>query len=129
MSDLAIRWFAPLELRILSGMSFLSCALLSVVLLFDYFRGDYDSMAIHGVGMMALMVMILTGIDFTEEGRTRRRDMGLTASGITLACGVIGLAIRGAEYLLVDLWAGLVLLIPGLSGLYLLSTPLVSRWV
>lgn len=129
MSDLAIRWFIPLELRILSRMSILSCALLLVVLLFDYLRGDYDSMFIHWLGMLALSVMILTSIDHAEEGRTKRRNMGLITSGITLACGATGLFIRGQEYLLIDLWAALVLLIPGLSGLYLLSAPVVSRWV
>ena len=128
MSDLAIRWFVPLELRILSGMSILSLALLSVVLLFVFFRGDNDSLFVHGLGMLALTVMILTSVENSEEGRTGRRDMALLASGITLACGVAGLYIRGTEYLLVDFWAALVLLIPGIAGLYLQSSPIVSRW-
>ena len=128
MSDIARRWFVPLELSILRGACSLSCVFLCLVMLFDLLREDGDSLLIHTIGFGSIVTMIWASSNYSESGRSGRRDIAFPAGGLALSCGIIGLQMRSNLLLFIDIWASSLLIIPGVLCLYLLSSPLVTRW-
>ncbi len=131
MSDsesIAVRWFIPLELSIVRGAAILSSSFLAFVMAVDYLRQDVESLWLHGLGIICLLVMIWAVSNHSVEGRLRRRDISLLVSGVGMSVGVLGLALRSPEYLLVDIWAVMLLIFPSALCLYSASSPVVSRW-
>jgi len=115
-------WYTPLEVSTLRSWLIAAIVFNSLLLTVDWLRDDILglNMGLIGISAQYLLMRIL------PDGKKKlKRDASLIVAGGLVALGILSLL---DSFSLFDIWLESWLIIPGLLGLYWLSSPHVTRW-
>ncbi len=113
-------WYRPFEVSLLKAWLLISLAVNILLLTVDILRDD--SIILGLIGIICMCILILGLPNANDKSR---RDISLLFSGVLVGIGLVSLLEHPTLF---DFWMESWLIIPGILGLYWLSSPQVNKW-